>query len=819
MHPKHHEWWNKSEPPRGCALALTLATLAMFALALLGGEASAAPRVRAVRTARAPEIDGRLDDPVWRDATLIKDFVQRSPTEGAAPRQRTEVRLIYDEGAIYVALRMWDSEPGRIRGGFGRRDNPPDSDWVTVIIDPLLTRKRGYFFRVNASGVIADGLVFQEINMDTSWDAVWTAAAQVDGQGWTAEMKIPLTSIAFQDQPSQRWGLHVERYLQRDKALSTWPSMPKTSNTFVSRFGVLEGLEGLRRETALRLLPYAAAEIQLGRRADALRPDDPFRPNGGLDLSYGLSGDLALHASINPDFGQVEDDPAVVNLTPNEVFFGERRPFFVAGADLFQSGLLTLLHTRRIGARPAAPDPDHEEGEIVEVDPEARIIGAGKLMGESGNASYGLLTALVLPAHATERLPDGALVERRATRGTHYGAGRLKLRLGRTSQIGLLATAMTRINEEQDTDAYAGGVDWDLRTSTGWQTTGQVTGAAAQEGAGYGLKIQAGQMGAPRWRYWVDAESFSAHYQINDVGYQWRNDMVRLKGALERRLASPWRFLRDGGVGVWTQHGFNHTDPSLVFERRLELWTWFKFNNLWGLWTGAGQLWPALDDRETRGGPPYPRPAETFCWLGGETDTSARVVFWSTAVFVAAAGQAFWVDGNLQANLLSRLNLQLYARWRMDRGATRWIETLERPSRDVYLFGDMDREELELKLSALLGLHRLVTLQVFSQLLFSVGRYDSLRALQTLADGSTALGPTAEQTDGDFATTRLIVNAILRWDLGAGTAAYLVYKLDGALDEEGAPVTSFDPVGALGRLGREEQTHLLLLKLSYGFEL
>jgi len=803
-------------------MVVLMAALVLGALVLgapLQAHADRTPSIPAVRTSAALAIDGALDEPAWRSAAVVRNFVQRSPSEGAAPRQRTELRLLYDDSALYVALRMWDQTPDQIRRGLGKRDSPPDSDWVTLIIDPLMSRKRGYYFRVNASGVLADGIVFQETSADGSWDAVWSGAARVDGRGWTAEMKIPLTSIAFQDQATQRWGLYVERYLLRHKETSSWPPMPKSSNTFVSRFGVLEGLRGLKRQTALRLQPYAAGEIQLGRHSDALRPDDTFRPNGGLDLRYGLSGDLVLHATLNPDFGQVEDDAAVVNLSPNETFFGEKRPFFVAGAELFRTPL-TLLHTRRIGARPAAPDADDEHGEIIEVDPEARIIGAGKVVGEQGIASYGLLTALVLPSYAVERLSDGSEEERLATRGTHYGAGRLRLRLGRSSIVGAMFTGMTRIKEELDTDAYAGGVDWDIRSSSGWQSTGQLTGATAEEGAGYGLKVMAGQRGAPRWRYWIDAESYSRDYEINDMGYQWRSDMVRLRASFERRLAAPWSILRDGGVGVWTQHGFNHSDPSLVFERRVELWTWSKFKNLMGIWTGVGYLFDALDDRETRGGPAYPRPAEVYTWFGGETDTSRRIVFWSTAVYsTEGTGQTFKIDGTLRASIFSRLNLVLFARYRLDRDETRWVDTLELPARDRYLFANLDRDELEIKLSGLLCLHRLVTLQVFGQLLHSVGRHNSVQELYTLADGQPLLGPTSRTTDPNFATTRLIVNAILRWDLGAGTAAYLVYKMDGALDEEGDAVTSFDAGGALSRLSDEEQTHLLLLKVSYGFDM
>lgn len=268
------------------------------------------------------------------------------------------------------------------------------------------------------------------------------------------------------------------------------------------------------------------------------------------------------------------------------------------------------------------------------------------------------------------------------------------------------------------------------------------------------------------------------------------------------------------------QYGFNHSRPELVFERRVELATWGKLRNLWGIWTGGGYLTASQDDRESRGGPVYPRPAVGYAWLGGETDTSRKIFAWGTAsVSTDGAGTSSTLIANLQANLLARIKLTLHTRYLIVRGWTRWVETVEGSSRDHYLFGDIDRDELELKLSGLVSLHRLVTLQVFGQVLHSAGSYANYRELHTLADGTATLGRTNVTTDGDFATTRLLVNAILRWDLGAGTAAYLVYKLDGALDEEGDAVTGFDWDGALRRLTDEEQTHLLLLKVSYGFEL
>lgn len=775
-----------------------------------------APRIRATRTSAPPLIDGRLDEPAWKGAALLPAFVQRTPREGAAPQQKTEVRVLYDDGAVYFGLRMWDKHPHHIRRGLGRRDAPPDSDWVTVFIDTVESRQRGYFFRVNASGVLTDGLLSQENIMDTSWDGVWSGRAQVDEEGWTAELEIPLTSLAFQDKDRQSWGLYVQRFLQRAKELSGWPAMPKSSNTFVSRFATLDGLDGLRRRSSIRLLPFAALEIQMARPSDSTHPDDTARPNGGLDLRYSFSGGTTVSVSINPDFGQVESDSAVVNLTPNEVYFDEKRPFFVAGSSLFTTPI-KLLHTRRIGARPGEPDAS-DEATITEVDPEARIAGATKLIGDWGPVSYGLLSAFVLPSHAMELRHDGREHQVEADPGGHYGAIRFLARPARTFNVGLLLTGLTHYSADHQ-DAYAGGVDWDLRSSSGWQTRGQLTAAGAEK-AGYGLWLQGGQQGAPRWRYWIEAESFDPNYDINDVGYRWRNDMVQFRGFFQNRLPAPWLIFREMDLTLWGQYGFNHTSPELSFERRVEAAAYAMFTNKWHIWTGVGHRFFTLDDRETRGGPAYPRPAQTYCWLGGQTDSSQRVSLELTMIYAReATSDEFHVDNNLRVALWDRLSASLFLRYRYQHDSTRWIQTLDRPGRPRYIFGDLDRNELDLRLQGMLGITHAFTLQVFGQILYSTGMYeDSYRELYPLDDGTAVLGSTSYDADADYASLTLLFNAILRWDLGSGAAAYLVYKLAGSLSEDGRPI-SFDLGQALDGLGDDKQSHMLLLKASYGWNI
>lgn len=802
---------------------LGLLVLAIGVLLPAGGTRAGGPHeLRAAKVEPGSvSLDGALDEAVWGRAEPLAAFVQRSPREGAAPSQRTELRVLHDGGALYFGIRLLDSDPERIRRAMGPTDAIPRSDTVTVYVDPVRSGRRGYYFKVNASGVRADGLIYGENVLDGSWNGVWEAETRVHERGWTAEMRLPLTSIAYQDRKEQSWGLYVERELSRLAETSGWPAMPKSTPTFVSRFGRLTGLSDLRRSTSLRLIPYVSAEVTAQRPADSTRPERRVRPGAGLDLRYAFSGGTSVAATFNPDFGQVEEDPAVVNLTPTEVFRAERRPFFLEGASLFQTPL-TLLYTRRIGARPSAPD-EAFGGEITEVDPESTIAGALRLHGDQGRVTYGGLAAVVLPAHAEETLPGGAARERVARVGAVHGAARTVVRVVDRVSLGAMAVTYTPYGSddlgERPDGTYVGALDWDLRSEGGWLLRGQLAGATADAGAGYSLFAVAGQQGAPTWRYWVEAESVSEDYDVAEVGYQWRGDMVRLRPYLQYRLDAPWSILREVYVTLWGIYGMSHDDPSVSFERQLELATWFMFTNRWELWTGFGGRAPVQDDRETRGGPVYPRPEQWYVWLGGLSDPTLPVhAYGTTSLRGEGGGLALHTDLTVQADVLGRLTVSLMGRYLRERRLTRWVETVEQAGRDRYLFATLDRDELELKASALLGITRALTFTLFGQLLYSVGTHGAAQELLPLAGGEHVLGGTDLLPDPDFATLTLQVNAVLRYDLGGGAAAHLVYKLTGELERDGTPVT-FDLGGDLSTFGGRDHLHLVLLKVSYGWDL
>ncbi|MGH9203930.1 MAG: DUF5916 domain-containing protein, partial [Vicinamibacterales bacterium] len=299
-------------------------------------------------------LDGDLTDAAWVKAAAITAFVQRDPNEGAPPTFATEARVAYDETALYFAVRAHDPEPNRILGFLTRRDVDSASDWLHVLVDSYHDRRTAYQFSVNPVGVKRDFYWYNDNNVDESWDAVWDVVVSRNADGWQAEFRIPYSQLRFKGSGDGRLGFAVVRDVARLSEKLTWPLLPKSASGWVSSFGELTGValpSGARR---LELLPYTVAQVATVPRDDRNPLQNTTDPGAsiGLDLKYAVTPALSLAATVNPDFGQVEADPAEVNLSAFESFFSERRPFFVEGSGTYQFGCgdsCNLFYSRRIG--------------------------------------------------------------------------------------------------------------------------------------------------------------------------------------------------------------------------------------------------------------------------------------------------------------------------------------------------------------------------------------------------------------------------------------------------------------------------------------
>ena len=311
---------------------------ARWTIAAQAGPASGR-EVRAKRTAEEMHIDGRLTEAVWQ-GTGADDFTQRNPLDGKPASERSEVWVAFDDKALYVAARLFDSEPAKIVGLLGRRDDDLDSDWFTFAVDPYLDRRSGFSFSVNPAGSIIDRTLYNDEWDDTTWDGIWESAARIDDKGWTVEMRIPYDQLRFTVCSEYVWGVNFKRTIQRKNEQDYFSWVPKEENGFVSRFARLTGICDIRPGRHFEAMPYTVGKLAFSPRQEG----NPFRTGsdlfagGGLDLKYGLKSNLTLDVSLNPDFGQVEVDPAEVNLSVFETYYSEKRPFFIEGANIFAFG-------------------------------------------------------------------------------------------------------------------------------------------------------------------------------------------------------------------------------------------------------------------------------------------------------------------------------------------------------------------------------------------------------------------------------------------------------------------------------------------------
>ena len=632
-------------PFRRTAAATSCAVACVVAVATPYAQAEG-HHAAAVRRAGSISVDGKLDEQVWKSAPAQRGFWQRYPAEGKPPSHDSEFRVVYDDTAIYIGVRAMDAEPHKIKQLLTRRDEMSPSDWILVGIDSYHDKRTAFVFGINAANVQRDWLIYDDGPEDASWDAVWTASARVDAYGWCAEFRIPLSQLRFSGQPEQQWGLQIGRVVGRTGEQTYWSPMPKGENRAVSLFGTLEGIHGVKPGRRLELLPYVTGGGAFG----TVDGDNPFdksaspRGNAGVDVRYGLGSAFTLAASINPDFGQVEADPSQVNLSANELFFPEKRPFFLEGVDIFKFGLGSgdenmeaLFYSRRIGAAPH----NYPDGDFVDVPKETTIYGATKISGKASGWSLGVLEAVTAEENASVDIA-GERHEEVVEPLTNYGLARVKrdFRDGGT-QVGAIATAVNRKLSDTPLDAllhdqaYTGGANVNHRFGgQAWNMSAKLTGTyvhgspeAIEETqrlvrhlyqrpdahhleldptrtslAGGALVWDLGRNGSTKhWRFATGGDYRTPGYEANDMGFQQGADQLLQWG---------WAQYREDTPGdTWLQYNANvnawaYGDTSVQYQG----WGgnvngWGQDNDHWSINGGFNWDLPAWNVQALRGGP------------------------------------------------------------------------------------------------------------------------------------------------------------------------------------------------------------------------
>ncbi len=620
----------------------------------------------AVFAERAPRIDGRLDDPIWQTVKPEGGFRRDVPSDGNPATQPAEVRIVYDREAIYVGARLFDDRPDLISRRLNRRDSFSSfNDIFFVLLDSYHDHRTQFILGITASGERRDAIASNDGNgdFDIGWDPVWEAVSRIDSLGWVAEMRIPFSQLRFPQQTEQIWGIQLRRDNVRAGEAVDWQWSPRTEPGQVSKYGHLLGLRDIPAPKRLEFLPYASSQGRFTQGADRSNPFDDGSVGsitGGLDAKYGITSDLTLNATVNPDFGQVEADPSVVNLTAFETFFDERRPFFVEGSNLFgfegSFGLDRFFYSRRVGRAPSASALG--TAPYVDEPPASSILGAVKLSGRAGSGwSIGVLDAVTgrEQARAADR-PGGPVRRVPIEPLSNYGVVRIKRDLaGGSSGFGMVGTSVLRNADSADfgflrTSATALAADFFHRFKQNtFQVSGYLGGSRiggpttaiqlAQASSaryyqrpdqdyasfdpdrtsltGYSGQLQFDKLGG-LWTYTLAANAVSPGFELNDAGFQTEADRIRFSAFGARAWPSPGKLGRSGSLSARVSQimNFGGVGRGLAVDVSGSLQT-HAFSSLFA---SAGYSFDGQDDRATRGGPLVQAPAGFNAGIGYSTD-------------------------------------------------------------------------------------------------------------------------------------------------------------------------------------------------------
>ena len=781
---------------------------------------SETPVVGAVRVSTSIQIDGMPDEAAWAAATPMTVFTQIDPNEGEPVSQPTDVRFLFDDDALYIGGRFYDSGPIMTR--LARRDaGVSDSDLFTVSIDSYHDHQTSYRFTTNPSGIKRDATVASGSRGgggrgDSSWDPVWDVVSVITDEGWFTEMRIPFSQLRFRPGDDMLWGIQVERNIRRVEERAVFSFTPKLERGGVARYGHLTGIRGIGGGQKLELLPYVgmSAEYIYQEPSSQVAFDNPFRSGSdyfgrmGVDLKYRLGSNLTLDGAVNPDFGQVEVDPAVINLTAFETRFQERRPFFVEGAEIFNFGrggptgstgrAPQILYSRRIGRRPqgrvsSAAVYSNTPGSTT-------ILGAAKITGRVGAGwSVGLIEAVTGREYAP--YVDAAGVDGRSVvePTTNYLAGRLRrdARAGET-QLGMIATAVHRdvgdpgLASGLRSAAYVAGADlvheWDNR---GWKVSSAlatsyiegdpaaildaqlssarylqrpdathlgVDSAATAMGGFYAMGEINKQAGSFTGR--IGTAYLSPGYEVNDLGFQSETERFILDTHFQWNHPRPGRYFRDWTVMGGPDNKWN-TSGDLIFSdvNFIFRWTWL---NYWGGSVRVAVRPPVDDDRLTRGGPMARAPASGLWQASLDSDSRKALNVRIRYNGLSGAAGSWRHNGSINFTYRSGEKLEL----RMGPSVTRsytdaqYVTSTSDPFAtntfgQRYVFAPIHQTTLSLETRLNVTFSPTLSLQVYAQPLISSGDYGGLAEFREprthrFATYGKDIGTSVRQADGNY---------------------------------------------------------------------
>jgi hypothetical protein len=720
-----------------------------------------------------PVINGVLDDEVWNEGEWEDSFTQHEPYNGMKASQRTSFKILFDEDNLYVAIKAFDTNPDSIVNRLTRRDHP-DGDQAGIIIDSFYDLRTGFFFGVSSSGVKFDQMFTNDgQEEDDSWDPNWWVKTSVNSEGWIAEMKIPFSQVRFEKSSGKVWGLEVMREVYRNKETSLWQHIPKDAPGMIHLFGEMTGLEQIKPRKILDITPYTVAQTE----TFMAEPDNPFRSdgrlsglNGGIDAKIGITNNMTMDLTINPDFGQVEADPSEVNLSAYETFFSEKRPFFIEGNNITSFGLGigdgdvgndNLFYSRRIGRQPQG-DPDLNDGWNSDVPIQSTILGATKLTGKTQNGlSVGFIDALTSREIAKIDTIGGSYNET-VEPLTNYMIGRVQKDIndGKTL-IGGVFTSTNRVTDVSMKDflhksAYTGGADftqyfkdknWMFNINTAFSYV-EGTKKAIEETqrssahyyqrpdkdyalldtnrtslAGSGGRIQLMKLNG-HWNFMSATTWKTPGFETNDLGYMRTADQIlSVLWAGYNQWEPKWIY-RNYNIdfdifSVWNFGGNN-------LSKGLELNSYMKFKNYWDTWTGGSFQLGELDPSILRGGPMMKTPGSYNVHFGFETDDRKKLgfeTFINRTTGLEKNSTRLYTEIEVSYKPTDYLQISFNPGFSKSFDELQYVTGMTVNNDDKYIFASIDRKTLSTSFRINLNINPELTIQYWGQPFLATGKY------------------------------------------------------------------------------------------------
>ncbi|MCP5061534.1 MAG: carbohydrate binding family 9 domain-containing protein [Ignavibacteriae bacterium] len=743
------------------------------------------PKVTAYRTTEKITLDAIINEEVWNNPP-VTDLIQREPDEGKPATQKSKIWVAYDNKYLYVAGKFNDTNPELIDRALMRRDNIVESDWFWLFLDTYNDDRNGFFFAVNAGGSIADGTMFNDSWDDNSWDGIWESKTKIDDDGWSLEMKIPLSQLRFNESEEMVWGVNFNRDIKRNGENSFYKMVSRKESGFISHFPDLVGLNGIKSKQRFEALPYLVqkASYLIHDDKDPFYKGNQYQTSLGADFKIGVGSNFNVDATINPDFGQVEVDPAVVNLSAFETFFQEKRPFFIEGQNLFYFGVggannnwgfnfsnPKLFYSRRIGRSPQGETPDYD---FIDRPRETRILGAAKLTGKIDDSwSLGAVSAATERTYATID-NNGDHSEHEVEPFTHYGVLRSQKEFNDGNQsLGFMFTGVNRdlrtdnLRNSLNRNAYTFGLD-------GWTflDTGKVYVLTAYAVGSYieGTNQQITNMQERSYRYFQRPDAtysildtnrtslagiysrimlnkqegnfyvnsaigfVTPGFENNDLGFQWNADKIN------GHLVLGYRWYESDNIFrrkiLYVAHSRNYDFEGNISNNIYGVFGNFQFLNYYSFGFETGYLTEGFSRTTTRGGPLVQSPSGFF--FGGSLSSDGRknLKFEANGNISSdgLGGNGYSISVETEWKPNTQLTLSIEPEYSKDLNKRQWVGDFEdafatKTFGKRYVFSDLNQKSLSASIRLNWSFTPTLSLQLYMQPLLAIGNYSKFNEL------------------------------------------------------------------------------------------